>query len=347
MLVLVTNALVAEIAGCDHAVANLLSKDNVDNTTLAAKIMYECKCGNADFVELAAYILALDFSAPEKVEMNEWLIRVIEQSGDSRYKFLIKKIYGNKRAGDALRKRAKSAYTKLTKESGSRFWWAGYNYSASHEKMLESSSIKAREHINLNEVKRGDTIDVVYKKLGAPSLVSAFVEPGSPTGVADYRVRPKIYSLQLLYKGVGILHLDSVGLYGIYSLLPAYHSFDIVDNVELLHGIYTDQVRVVRQAAKRLLAIETIHVKELDAIAYRAWMGRNETDLYMIDAMTMLCKLLYKTNNPRYRTLFQALVSDSSGVRLQKFAGSVLTRLAAGDLEQFQPELVAVKQADK
>lgn len=251
--------------GVDHAVATYLSETSAVQVKVGVKILYGRDEKPAELLDVAAGILADHYQEPSEywVDTLAWIVRLLGDTGEERFLPLINKVV----SGSTERKLQRYAVGALENYANPAATPEGFtpvDLEQFRQKVAASLAKEKFPQDFLNSVKVGDTMAEVYEKLGKPSEVTLF----------NYKMHKRyagtisLDHLNLIYRGAGEIHFNSVAGQYVVESTSAYVSpiqFDSVEanpdgNVELEAMI----VRLAKQISSDVYIVQRRAIKELE-----------------------------------------------------------------------------------
>lgn len=314
--------------------ALFVSEDPV-NIRLAAKILEDETNPNIALTDLAALILYRNYQANDEVttDANAWILKALKISAHKRYLSLLSMISANTENEklskyldetiDSLRQGDEVDPSSITK----------LNYDAIKVEVEQTLAVEPFPYSHIDTVNKGDTVKVIYEKLGYPTNISNYVY-GKRIPFAG---TVKVEDTELFYAGSGSVRLrslegDQLAFRTIPEKAAAIPTEGLADLLEAASG----QRAVI--IAKQLNRSKDYSIDLVDAAANKIWMEKASEDRYMVDAIAWLCKYIGASSNGRYTRFIENLVNTTENKKILKYAKSALKGLPAGDgISDYKP----------
>ena len=239
--------------------------------------------------------------------------RVTGQLSEGYSAVWIEDIFGNV-ASDVIEKRApgKSAKIEIVK---------------TEPPSTETAIKPSREALFLN-VSSGESVDLVVEKFGQPDEIDEF----KPNFFSE-----RTPSITYTYQGLGKIQFSarkSIPLY-VERTLPIIQNDESLETLQL--QLKASDGQTLQHLAIGWYEQGEISQAKLDLFAEKIWKEKNSQDRYTVDAAAWLCKILGKSEDPRYRLFLQKISQNKKGKKLGNYAQSSLKQLPDVEVDQFKP----------
>jgi len=326
------SASASEFVGEDHLVANLLVSSSYTHRKVGAKVLYTSDSPNVELLDLAAYQLATRHQSlhPEEIDSNAWILKALSNSKSNRYDALVSEIYADSGQNKKL-KRYIRKYLKTTKRAS-----LAESYEVSKDafdtlrtEIESSNAVTSFELSHINAVHIGDSIEVIYSKLGKPTSFTDATSTISVYGAG----RINLQLIKVDYEGSGSIVLNSVG--GRYEAsekvawIGGRDLYSSVPEEVWIEKIKTSSGYELRQVANDLFASAQFEETILDAVVQRVWDSRLETSSTTLDALAWLLKYVGSSENPRYYSVIDKLLTSNptSAKKIRRYAAKTLKKI--------------------
>lgn len=289
--------------------AQLLQSQNLSAVKLGAKALHhQLPYKDEALWDLTAYTLwrvntLSDRDDNQFGDTNAWLIRALTEYNNPKYRSMLVKLLKAKQPGK-IRRYLKKALKKLAKGSKNPFIPNTY----------QVDNIKAIEKNNLVTEKEFEQITM------GTSLSSVRAQLGQPEGAGQYRNK----MLRITYFNIGSMAFKyNRNEWILVKTYPqAMQDISNADrqNQDILSQLISDDARQIRIAAKDAILIPLADPQALDHVAQFIWDNRYTEDKYMIDSLAWLCKVLWHSNNGRYKTFLATLASSDIDKKIAHYA---------------------------
>ncbi len=313
--------------------ADLLSGNNGVHIKVGAQSIFNKEIKNFELIDLAAKVLVLSEAGKITLDPDTkaWLAKAIGASKSTRYAKLLDSVIKNTR-DSKLKKFAKKARKKLVNKADTSFDQDKVDLAQTATKIerKQQAYISIASAEKFKTVLVGDSIDTVLEKMGMPDDIG--VEFGSRNlgwglGTVSYSL------LNLKFNKLGGFNFhfnkDAGSNWTVKRITTdrtfegALASHPMMDNPSMMRAY-------IRGLVKRSNATEL----DRDIAAERLFNGLTDHDA--IDALAWACKLLGLSGTPRYRTVLEHTIENSSSRKLKKYAKKALKKIGKGDVEQYK-----------
>ena len=326
--------------GQTHTYATLLVSKDSKKIRLAAKSIYNDEYKNIELLDLGAEVLWLGSSGKLTImpDSLSWLAKTLGNSQLVRYQGLLEKSL-ELESNSKVKKYIKVALKKLSDSSHGRFTAGQISFDALTVQLQQkvAKDQGRRNSTSFYQLRGGDPISAVYIKLGLPDSLSI------ATGIMRLRVfnpyvrRIAYDTLQFNYENIGSIVFYRDNALGTGWRIDLFKASlgSIKTPAGLKHALSTANPTQLRDVANRLSAINMNSTANLDLVAKRIWQSKSTKDKHLIEALGMLCQVITKSNNPRYRTILEDISKNARHGKLRKHAKQSLKSLPSSDSPQF------------
>ena len=344
LLVLYSGLCQAAFPGKLDVYALLLASPNPDDVKMGATSIQQDGVKQPELLDLAAERMCmyvhgdedadLDMDSKRNLDTVSWLAKALGYSGDAKYRpFLEEALAKTKR--DKNKQYFGQALAQLPAAPPGAAYEPSCPTLAAFRAQALAGRVPAKPSFKdaSNSIIKGDSLDTVIAKLGAPTTARIFFDS------ERYPFVGKITTddIQISYLGAATLQ---------FNYDKGWHVTHLIQNVadpaadpaspdvELLDGILSGVKDIVSDTVDAVKDNKAFPTDILDAAARRVWYQRDTSDGDTLDALEDICDMLGESKNPRYRTLLTQVAQKSAVKKLQKYANEALAELPAGDAEQ-------------
>lgn len=188
-------------------------------------------------------------------------------------------------------------------------------------------SPKTRNEI-FTQITTGESSNYILDKLGAPNNITH--------RNANFFIHKPAYSTYT-YNDLGAIQLtgNPDGELFVKKVTP-YTSKSALENSANKGLLSNIDGQTLQTMAKSLYRQNITETQSLDTIATKIWVERLNENKHMVDGAAWLCKILQKSNDPRYKEILHQVSIQASSSKLRKYAENAYISLPASDSEQFQ-----------
>lgn len=324
----------------DLAHATLLTRATTPEVTLAGKSLHHFGSADSRIFDIAAEVLwrACSGSRAPLVDADAqaWLAKALGKSGNGRYRVLLSSCAAVVK-DDETKEHIEKNIALLPASSAEPFKQGTVDLEALSVELRAATRRPPRSDGEFFRLQAGDTLQSVYRRLGAPDKLEAVEVRGANKGWGLIKIQTEFQMILATYTGLGTVRFDLQEKRNTWAVdvVNATAANPPLGDAHLHFQIATAGSEALKPLLNDLAKRGRLERNLLDRLAQRVSDSRYTPDHYLAGSLVSMCKIVLKSADGRYKAIMSDISVDAASRGLRKLAGQVAERLPRTDESPF------------
>ena len=319
----------ANLAPKENVYAMLLNSQNLQEVKLGAKALHHDLPTSGPLWDLAAYKIWSMNETGDKTDAEfedtlSWLVKAIGESKQARYQQLLTQEM-QRSTSKKVSRYFSDALKNIEGTTATPFNLTEFSLA---ETLTPPKTVPATQ-AQFDQIKQGDTLEVVLALLGNPDGVGQYIRSFRRPFIG----RQTFQNLRLSYINLGSMELRYDETHWYVDIKSEQTDADISQVApeyrDLLSRLVSNDATQIRSAAKEAMKIPLTDSASLDHIAQYIWDNQTTQDDQLADALAWLCKVLNTSQDGRYKEMLITLSQKPINKKITRYAANAANGLTS------------------